>query len=29
VTGGCASRRYCPGAAVSRVEAARMLDRAF
>jgi hypothetical protein len=29
VTGGCASHRYCPGAAVSRVEAARMLDRAF
>jgi hypothetical protein len=29
VTGGCATHRYCPGAAVSRVEAARMLDRAF
>jgi hypothetical protein len=29
VTGGCASHRYCPGAAVSRVQAARMLDRAF
>ena len=29
VTDGCSSTRYCPGRAVTRVEAARMLSRAF
>jgi hypothetical protein len=29
VTNGCSSDRYCPAAPVTRVEAARMLDRSF